>query len=341
MIPLRLTPAPFRSALVLAALTLLLGASAEARPTRLKLATLAPTGTSFHVTLQEMAAKWKTAPDGGVALTIFPDGRMGGESDMVRRMRTSQLQAGLLTVSGISDIEFATAGVQNMPMAFRSLDEAEWVRQRLAPSYERALAQKGFIVLGWFDSGWVQVFSKNALDAPDQLRGEKVFVLASSPASGEIARSFGMTPVPLEPTDILLSLQTGQISAVTAPPFYALASQFHRSAPHMLEINWSPLVGGLVLTKSAWDALSPGQQEVLRSSGAEACAKIQVAARKEMEDSVAAMREQGLTVHRIDGANAQEWRDFAESILPKTRGTIVPAESWDEIMGLIKEYRNR
>ena len=319
----------------------LFGSAAQAKPARLKLATLAPSGTSFHLTLQEMAAKWKAAPDGGVALTIFPDGRMGGESDMVRRMRTNQLQAGLLTVSGISDIEFAVAGLQNMPMAFRSLDEAAWVRERLQPQYEEALAAKGFIVLGWFDSGWVQVFSKNALSTPEQLKGEKVFVLASSPASGEIARSFGMTPVPLEPTDILLSLQTGQISAVTAPPFYALASQFHRSAPHMLEINWSPLVGGLVVTRSAWEKLSPGQQEVLRTSGAEACATIQIAARKEMDDSVAAMREQGLTVHSLDGAGGDAWRAFAESILPRTRGSIVPEASFDEIMKLIQEYRSR
>lgn len=316
-------------------------ATAQARPVRIKLATLAPSGTSFHLTLQEMAAKWKAAPDGGVPLTIFPDGRMGGESDMVRRMRTNQLQAGLLTVSGISDIEFAVAGLQNMPMAFRSLEEAAWVRERLQPTYEKALAEKGFIVLGWFDSGWVQVFSKNPIETPEQMKGEKVFVLASSPASAEIARSFGMTPVPLEPTDILLSLQTGQISAVTAPPFYALASQFHRTAPHMLEINWSPLVGGLVVTRAAWEQLSPGQQQVLRTSGAEACAKILVAARKEMADSVEAMRAQGMSVHSIGGEHEEEWRAFAETILPKTRGTIVPEQAWDEIMGLIKEYRAR
>lgn len=315
--------------------------AAEARQTRLKLATLAPSGTSFHITLQEMAAKWKAAPDGGVALTIFPDGRMGGESDMVRRMRTNQLQAGLLTVSGLSDIEFAVAGVQNMPMAFQSLDEAEWVRKKLEPTYEKALEAKGFIMLGWFDSGWVQVFSKNPLETPEQLKGEKVFVLASSPASAEIARSFGMTPVPLEPTDILLSLQTGQISAVTAPPFYALASQFYRPAPHMLEINWSPLVGGLVVNRAAWENLTAPQREVLRASGAEACAKIQAAARKEMDDSVAAMQAQGLTVHALEGERAKAWRSFAESILPKTRGTIVPDAAWDEIMGLIKEYRSR
>ncbi len=315
--------------------------SADARPARIKLATLAPKGTSFHLILQELGAQWRNGPGDGAALTIFTDGTMGGESDMVRRMRLGQLQAGLLTVSGITDIDNAVSGLQNIPMAFRSLDEAAYVRDKLAPKYEKRIADKGFIVLGWLDSGWVHAFSRKALRVPDDLKGEKVFVVPGSQTTAEVMRSFGMQPVILEPTDVLVSLQTGLISVVPAPPFYALAGQFFQPAPHMLEVNWAPLVGALLVTKKAFDAIPPAMQQLMRETGAEACEKITESARNEMRESIAAMEKRGLAVQHLDGELEQQWVDFAESLRSVFRGKVVPEESFDEIMKLRSEFRSR
>ncbi len=315
--------------------------AAAGRTARLKLATLAPKGTSFHLILQEMGAKWRSGPDGGAALTIFTDGTMGGEGDMVRRMRLGQLQAGLLTISGIVDIDPAPSGLQNIPMAFRSLEEATYARERLAPRYEAALEAKGFIVLGWFDSGWLHAFSRKPLVRPEDLRGEKIFVVAGAVSTAAVVRTFAMQPVILEPTDLLVSLQTGLVTVVPAPPFYALAGQFFQPAPHMLEVNWAPLVGALILSKRAWDDLSPAQQALFRSTGAEACAKITGTARREALESVAAMERRGLRVQKLEGALEREWIDFAESVQPSMRGSVVPEAEFDEIMQVVREYRAR
>ena len=65
---------------------------------RIKLATLAPRGSSYHQSLLKMAEKWRTVP-GGVNLTIYADGVQGGESAMVQKMRVGQLQAAMLTAT--------------------------------------------------------------------------------------------------------------------------------------------------------------------------------------------------------------------------------------------------
>lgn len=310
-----------------------------AKPAKVKLATLAPKGTSFHLALQEMAQAWKGGPDGGVAVSMFTDGTMGGESDMVRRMRLGQLHAGLITIAGLGDIEGGVSGLQNIPMAYRSLDELEFVVGRMAPKYEKQMFEKGFVVLGWFDSGWINFFSKKPLIEPADLRGEKVFVIANSPGTVQVVRDLDMQPVVLEPTDILVSLQTGLISVVTAPPFYGLAGQFYQPAPHLLELNWAPLVGGLVLTRKVWDDLSPAQQELLKKTGTEACQKIRQAGRTEMKESIAAMETRGLKVHKLDAALERKWIEFFDTVQPKTRGTVVPAGDYDAIMGLLAEFR--
>src|SRR3954464_6687048 len=75
-----------------------------AAPAKIRLATLAPKGSSFTKHLQAMGEAWRSAPAGGAQLTLYPDGTMGSESDMVRRMRLGQLQAALVTTSGLIEI---------------------------------------------------------------------------------------------------------------------------------------------------------------------------------------------------------------------------------------------
>src|SRR3954471_18101354 len=88
---------------------------------RLKLGTLAPAGTTYHKSLQAMGEKWRKVSNGVVQLTIFPGGTQGSEADMVGLMQTGNLDAGLLTVTGLSEIEPTVTALHLMPMAFRSL----------------------------------------------------------------------------------------------------------------------------------------------------------------------------------------------------------------------------
>lgn len=311
----------------------------SARPARVKLATLAPKGTSFHLILQEMGQAWREAPDGGIRLTIFTDGTMGGEGDIVRRIGLGQLQAGLLTTSGLTEIDLSVGGLQNIPMAYQSYEEVEYVRGLLGPKYEKIFADKGYVILGWFDTGWVKIFSKKPLERPEDMRGGKVFIVPGSPGALEVARSIGTQPVELEPTDVLVSLQTGLVNIAPAPPIYALAAQFYEPAPYMLDVNWLPLSGAIVMSQKSWDRLTEGQREVVKTSATTAGRKLTDRARVEMQESIDAMVKRGLKVQSIDGELQETWTKFGVGLHPQIRGGVVPEEEFDEIMRLLQEYR--
>src|SRR5262245_28066903 len=159
---------------------------------RVKLATLAPKGSSFHQTLQAMGEKWKQAPDGGVTLTIFTDGAMGGEADMVRKMRVGQINAAMLTASGLAEIDPSVTALQLMPLAFRNWEEVDFVREKLRAKLEQTLLEKGFVVLFWADGGWVRYFSKKPILTPDDLKKMKVFVTVGNPESDDIMKGMGL-----------------------------------------------------------------------------------------------------------------------------------------------------
>jgi TRAP-type C4-dicarboxylate transport system substrate-binding protein len=307
---------------------------------KVRLATLAPKGTSFHQILLEMGDRWKQAPGGGVALTIYTDGTMGGEADMVRRMRVGQLQAGMLTAIGLSEIDNSVSALQKMPMMFRSLDEVDHVREQLRPMLEKRLLDKGFVMLFWGDAGWVRFFTKRAAVRPDDFRKLKLFTWSGDNNAVDLMKAIGYHPVPLEFTDTLTSLQTGLIDAVPTTPFYALAGQFFGPAPHMVEVNWAPLVGGTVITKKAWDTIPAATRAELMKAATAAGEAVKRRSRAENDEAVEAMKKRGLTVHPVPPEVEAEWRKLGEEVQTRIRGKIVPADLFDEVQRVLKEYRS-
>jgi TRAP-type C4-dicarboxylate transport system substrate-binding protein len=308
-------------------------------PIRIKMGTLAPRGSSLHQILLAMGEKWRQAPGGTVNLTVYTDGVMGGEADMVRKMRIGQIQSAMLTVVGLAEIDDSVTALQNMPMVFRDLEEVDFVRQKLRPMLERRFLEKGFVVLFWGDAGWVRFFSKQPMVHPADLKKMKIFVWSGDNHQVDIMKAAGYQPVPLETADIPTSLQTGLITVVPSVPFYALASQIYSSAPHMLELNWAPLVGGTVVTRKAWDSIPIASREFLLSAAEEAGLQIKARYRLDMEQSVESMKRRGLNVHSIDSQVEAEWRKTAEELYPKIRGGIVPADMFDQVQDLLERYR--
>jgi TRAP-type C4-dicarboxylate transport system substrate-binding protein len=300
---------------------------------------LVPKNSLYHRQLLEVAEAWRAAQGPGAKFLVYPDGSQGGEAEMARRMRIGQLQGALLSVVGLREIEPSIAALQTMPLLFRSWEEVDHVREKMRPAMEKKFFDKGFVVLAWGDAGWVRFFSKEAALRPDDYKRMKFFAWGSEPDQQAIMKSLGYTPVPLETTDILPAIQTGMINVVPSTPYFALATQVYNTAPHMLDINWAPIVGALVVTRKAWDDMSPATQQVVRAAGEKAGAQIRTKARQEVDEAVDAMKKRGLTVHTPNAEQMKEWQDLADKLYPRIRGTMVPAETFDEVMSHLKTYR--
>ncbi|NJD05376.1 MAG: C4-dicarboxylate ABC transporter substrate-binding protein, partial [Methylococcaceae bacterium] len=255
-------------------LAIVIAGPAAAEPVRIRMASLVPKNSLYHRALQEMGQTWQKVQGEGASFTLFTDGAQGGEADIVRRMRIGQLNAALLSVVGLRDIDTSVSALQSLPLMFRSWEELDYVREKLRPNMEKSFLDKGYVVLAWGDAGWVRFFSKEPATHPDDYKRMKMFAWAGEPEQMEIMKGLGYQPVSLETADILPALQTGLISVVPATPFYALAAQFNGPAPHMLELNGAPIVGALVIAKPAWEAMSPAGREAFQAAALKAAADI-------------------------------------------------------------------
>jgi TRAP-type C4-dicarboxylate transport system substrate-binding protein len=312
---------------------------AAAAPLKIKLATIAPAGSSYEKSLRHLGDAWRKHSEGRVELMIYAGGKYGSEAEMVGLIKGGSLQAAMLTAVGLSEIEPAVAGLQNIPMGFRNLDEVDYIGEKLQPKLEQLLERKGFVVLFWSDTGWVRFFSNKPVQRPDDLKKLKLFSWAGFPEQVQIYKSAGFNPVPLETADIVPGLQTGLIDAVPMPPNGANFAQVDLRAGYMLELNWAPLVGALVISQSAWEKIPAATRAVLKQDALEISKDLKAIGRKESDQAVVAMQGRKLKVTQVTPEIEEEWRRAAEAAYPHIRGKLVPADIFDEVLQLLKEYR--
>lgn len=339
-------PAPpgrrhLRRVLFAAALLLALPLStgpAAAAPVVIKLATLAPEGSSWHKVLEDMGRDWQRASDGAVKLRIYPGGIVGDEDAMLRKMRVGQLHAAAITGLGLAFLDRAFYGL-HIPMMFASEEEFDHVRDRLSPMLERRLEEKGFVVLNWGDAGWVHFFAKQPFTRPEEVKRMKLYVGAGDEALTQLYKGAGFHPVPLSAIDILSGLQTGLIDAFNATPLAALAFQWFAFAPHMSDLLWAPLTGATVIDARAWRrvpaALRPKLLEISRAASRSLRREI----RRLNEQALEAMIRNGLKVSHVPPAVEAEWRKTVEDIHPRVRGNIIPADVFDAVLAARREFR--
>jgi TRAP-type C4-dicarboxylate transport system substrate-binding protein len=304
------------------------------------LGTVAPEGSLWHEVLLEMGQAWAATTGGEVRLHIYAGGTLGGEVDMLKKMRIGQLHAVAMSGVGLSHVEPGVGALQ-LPLMFDSYEELDHVRDGLAPRLEASLRQKGFLVLNWGDAGWVHFFTKTPAATPDDIRRLKLFISAGDAEALDLYKAAGMRPVPLAETDILTALQTGMIEAFDVPPLLALINQWFGLANHMLDLRWAPLIGATLIDRKVWERVPERWRGPMLASAHKAGERLRGDIRRMGDEAVVAMQKRGLEVIRVDDATRALWRREVEAVYPKLRGPIVPADLFDEVRRLRDEYRAR
>lgn len=313
-----------------------------AQQTHIRLATLAPQGTSLDRLLKSMGEQWSRAPEGGAALVVYPGGTMGSEQEIVRRMRIGQLQAGLLTADGLGMIDPSVKALEQIPLMYRSSAELDYVRSHMESKFEQRMEERGFVMLAWSMVGFARQFSKKGAAHPEDFLHLRLYVGADDTREIQILNSIGGHPVGLDWTNALTALQTGMVDGITTLPVHALGAQFNTALSNMLDLKWVPISGGMVMSKKTWDGLPQTTRAAMKQAALEAAKKMEESSSVEDTEAVAAMQKHGMQVHAMSPELQQEWDHFAKDVLwPRIRGSVVDAESFDEVQRLTAEYRQQ
>ncbi|MFL5454650.1 MAG: TRAP transporter substrate-binding protein DctP [Myxococcales bacterium] len=321
----------------LAVLCVSLGAgAARAAPVRIKLGTLAPQGSTWHLQLQEMAQKFSQESGGQVELKIYAGGTQGGEGEMIRKMAIGQLQAASITAVGMHEIANEPQ-VEDVPFMIDSYEEYDYIHEKIRPKLDKAIESKNYVVLQWSEVGFVYFFSTKPYRTPADFAQGKVFTWNGDPDAEAAWKKAGFRPVVLSSTDLIPSLSSGMVNIIAQPPLYAFTTHIFEKAGNMLNMHWGFLTGATVVKRDTWQKIPEAVRKKLLALGEEYGERTRKDVRKQNDESIEQMKKRGLNV--VEPADVSDWHKVAEQANTVIRGKVVPVEMFDEVIKLRDEYR--
>lgn len=320
---------------------LLVGLSARASLAaefEIKLAALAPEGSTWAKVLDEMNKELQAKSNGRLALKLYIGGVSGDEKDVLRKMRIGQVHAAGFTGVGLGEV-LPSVRVLELPMLFRNYQEVDYVKTKLQPEFNKQFEAKGFVLLGWAEAGFVNIFSNKPIRTKADMQGVKMWAWEGDPLVKAMYDSLGIVPIPLALPDVLTSLQTKMIDGVYGPPLGVIALQWFTKVKYMTEVNLANSTGAILISKSQFDKLPPDLQALLKSTTESYSRQLVEKIRAENAQSVEILKRNGIEVLKVDPAAQQELTTISEAVYPKLVGTLYPAALLQQVKSLIAEVR--
>jgi TRAP-type C4-dicarboxylate transport system substrate-binding protein len=304
----------------------------------LKIATLAPEGSTWMKLMHELDDRVQAETGGKVAFKFYPGGVQGDERIVLRKMRSGQLSGGGLTGNGLGVIA-PSLRVLEAPFLFESDDEIDAVYTAMNAEFEKALQEGGHHLLGWAEVGFVHLFTKRPVRSLADLKSTRMWLWEGDPLAEAFFHEAGVTPVPLAITDVYTSLQTGLVDGVYSSPYACVVLQWHTQVKAMSESPITHAIGAVVVTNEAWAKVPPDAQPKIRSIADDVFARLKKSSREENRAAVDDIRKAGLEIVKIPPADLAVFREIGARAAAREQGTLYSADLLQRVRKIVADHR--
>ncbi|MGR3177533.1 MAG: TRAP transporter substrate-binding protein DctP [Candidatus Anammoxibacter sp.] len=163
-------------------------------PKIIRLATLAPEGTTWLKVFHDIDEELQSKSNGGLRLKIYAGGVAGDEDSYIRKMRISQIHCAAFTSLGLSTI-LPAARILDLPFFYKNYEEVDLIKNSLNDIFANSFEEKGYVLLGWSELGFVYFFSKDEVNSISDLRSTKMWLWQGDRMVGSLFDHLGMSPI--------------------------------------------------------------------------------------------------------------------------------------------------
>ncbi len=326
------------SAALLAALGIIIVARLGYAAQEIKFAIVAPEGSTWAKVVHDWNEELKQRTGGEVSFKIYAGGVQGDESDVIRKMKVGQLDAAGFTGLGLGIIN-PEVRILELPFLFNDHREVDAVTRDIQPKLEEGFKKKGFLLLGWAEAGFVNIFSTKPIRTIEDLKGVKMWMWEADPLVKALCDEFDIVPIPLALTDVLTSLQTNLIDAAYAPPLGAIALQWFTRTKYYTKDRLSNSTGAFLITARALGKLTPSQQHVLRETAKKYSKIIVERTRADNAKSYGALDQAGLKAVELDKAELSDIQKKSAQVWDELAGTLYPASLLTQVKQSLARVR--
>ena len=210
---------------------------------------------TFDKKLQELSG-------GSLKIVQYPNGQLGQEEDMDRKLLTGDIDFSLSASANLTVIA-PEAGALSLHYLFKNEDHM--IKAMSDPKVNQVWSQmvadktNGALSLGLFTAGFRNIYSKQSVSSIGDIKGKKIRVQASKTEDAFFG-AYGAVAVHMPFGQVYTSLQTGVVQMAETLPDGFVQFKLYEVAPTMSETQHEVDNFHLGMSKKTWDSLTSQQQ---------------------------------------------------------------------------------
>jgi TRAP-type C4-dicarboxylate transport system substrate-binding protein len=303
----------------------------------IKLGTLATRGSSWGNILEKMDEELQTESKGKLKIKFY----FGhDESDLLELLRNKQIDAASMTTVGLGYI-LQDIYILQIPFLFSNYEELGYITKGITEDFTKLFEQKDYIFLGWGETGFIYLFSKDPIRTQTDLKKTSLWVRIDDPISKAFAISSGNEPVSLSIESVKPSLENGDVRTVYNSALGCIVLQWYSHVKYIIDLRLVAGLGGTIVAKERFAMLPSTLQDLLEKTSQKYHAELSPTIRRDNEESLKILKNQGLQTLSVPLQEKRKWRQMAIRIQNQFLGEYYDQELLDKIMQLKAEFRSQ
>lgn len=316
---------------------------ANAKKLKVKFGTVAPAGTPWAQTLEDIKSRVDKASKGKIKIKTYLGGQLGGELEILQKIRRGNVQGGGLTSAALASV-VPEMDVLELPYIFDSFEEADYILDNhLFKPFKDLFEKKGLVLVSWAENGWRHIGHKDkAIKKPSDLKGEK---MRSQESKVHLAfwKALKAAPQAISVPQTLPALQTGVVKGFDNTPLFTLAAEWYTAIKHFSLTGHIYQPAGIVYSSRFWKKVKGDDKKILLDRGISLAPESRAAVRALGDELITVLKDSGIKVYELSKSEKQKFKDILiplHSELVKQIGGDAK-KIFDIIQKAKKEFKSR
>ena len=208
-----------------------------------------------------------TLSKGTIKVEVYANTQLGDAVANVQSIRNGTIGFTTVSASNLNQV-LPAMDMYSLPFLFKNEQHFWWfLAQPPAAELAKQMEDKGIKIIGYIDSGSRNFFTQKAVRTPDDLKGQKIRVMAS-PVMVNTMKSLGATGVPVAWAELYTALQTGVVDGAENNHPSVVAKKFYEVSKYYTLDEHMRIPDVIAMSMKLWSQLNDDQKKAALEAGA-------------------------------------------------------------------------
>lgn len=307
----------------------------------LKIATIAPDESYWGDFARKAKMYVENRSKGRAKIVWYMSGVMGDEPDFIEKMESGELQGAVLTLNGLGIIQPAIRAVA-LPFLFRSFEEVDYVFKEMDGDFKRLFEEKGYVLLGFTEVGFVRIFSKNPIRNFQDISRMKMWSWEEWDLLEIIFPALGFTHLLKLPVQkVYTSLKENRVDTFCATCYALISVQWYQVVDYMSDFDLGYGMAGLVVNRDFFTRMPKDVQYAVYQGTEFMTRPMTELIRRDEAKACEGLKKRGMKEYASPPELVRELERRSEGLYYKYADKKYPRDLVDTIIGKIREFRSQ